>query len=301
MEDRDNRKAAVPPVALPRLDVGTRTLGYLREVARQPTFTEAAQVLGVSQPALSQSLANLERRLGVALFEQDGRRRRFTQAGELVSEFAAEVIGRTGELQARLDAHRAGSAGLLRVGLIDAATLYLLPAALASFCASRPEVRLLVVVEATDALCDRLAGFDLDLAFCVGHNRPGLMATHICTETLHVYAKQPTEDPCSVDWALYPTGSRTRALIEAGLDDRGIAPMVAMESRNPDVLRQMAEVGLAWTVLPEAVGSRSEGLVEVFPEPVAARPLVLMRRDAAPPDPRAHAMESLARAAVAEL
>lgn len=283
---------------LPRLDVSTRTLSYLQEAARLSTFTEAADELGVSQPALSQSLAVLEKRLGLDLFEQDGRRRRLTEAGEMMSQFAAEVLGRTGELQARLDAYRTGSTGLLRIGLIDAAALYLLPEALAGFRNTRPDVRLRVVVEATDLLCDRLADFDLDLVFCVGHDRDGLTASPICQEALRVYARNPQEDPAEVDWALYPGGSRTRALIDKGLADAGIAPSVTMESRNPEVLRQLAEVGLTWTVLPERVGSRAGGLSDVFSEPAATRTLVLMRRSTAPSDPRAEALETLARKAV---
>ena len=278
-------------------DLSTRTLLYLREVARQPTFTEAAQALGVSQPALSLNLSNLESRMGIALFEQDGRLRRLTQAGELVSDFAAEVLGRTWELQERLEAHRSGGAGLLRIGLIDAATLYLLPTALASFRAAFPEVRLSVVVEATDVLCDRLAEFELDLAFCVNHERAGLAASPICTEALRVYAREPAEDPSEVDWALYPEGSRTRALINKGLAAAGVTPSVALESRNPEVLRQITEVGLAWTVLPEAI---AWGLSEAFPEPVAVRPLVMMRRSGGAPDPRADSLEELAREAVSQ-
>ena len=282
----------------PPLDVSTRTLSYLHEAARLSTFSEAADELGVSQSALSQGLAVLEKRLGLKLFEQDGRRRRLTQAGEMMAQFATEVLGRTGELQARLDAYRAGRTGLLRVGLIDAATLYLMPEALAGFRKARPDVRLQVVVEATDLLCDRLVGFDLDLAFCVGHDREGITASPICEEALRVYARDPQEDPAEADWALYPAESRTRGLIDKGLADAGLTPSVRMESRNPEVLRQLAEVGLAWTILPEAVGSRSAGLSDVFPDPVATRPLVLMSRSGAPRDPRAETLAALARQAV---
>ncbi|MGI8550703.1 MAG: helix-turn-helix domain-containing protein, partial [Dehalococcoidia bacterium] len=51
-------------------------LGYLGEVVRHGSLGGAAEALHVSQPALSQALAELERRLGVALFERSGRGRR---------------------------------------------------------------------------------------------------------------------------------------------------------------------------------------------------------------------------------
>ncbi len=279
----------------PPLQVNTRSLAYLHKVAELSTFTEAADEFGISQPALSQSLSQLEQRLGVDLFEQDGRRRRLTEAGRMVAEFASEVLGRAGELQTWIDSHRHGAAGMLRIGLIDAATLYLLPSALTGFRETHPDVEMRVVVDSTDALCDLLLRYELDLAFAVGPAVAGLTAESIGTEALRIYASDPAADPAQVEWALYPAGSRTRALIDAGLAERGIRPAVTLTSQNPDVLRQMASVGLAWTVLPEAVGGRDSDLSDVAGEAIAHRPLVLLRRDSAPADPRVEALGRLAR------
>ena len=59
--------------ALPDLTI--RQLEYLVAVAEAPTWAEAADVVGVSPSALSQGLAELERRVGVELFDRVGRRR----------------------------------------------------------------------------------------------------------------------------------------------------------------------------------------------------------------------------------
>ena len=283
----------------PPLQVNTRTLAYLNKVAELSTFTEAADEFGISQPALSQSLSQLEQRLGVDLFEQDGRRRRLTEAGRMVAEFASEVLGRAGELQTWINSHRHGTAGLLRIGLIDAATLYLLPEALTSFRETHPDVEIRLVVDSTDALCDRLLRYELDLAFAVGPAVTGLTAESVGAEGLRIYARDAAADPMQVEWALYPVGSRTRALIDTGLAERDIHPLVTLTSQNPDVLRQVASMGPAWTVLPEAVGGRDPGLTDVAGEAIAYRPLVLLRRDSAPADPRVDALSLLARDAAA--
>ncbi|MYI56182.1 MAG: LysR family transcriptional regulator, partial [Acidimicrobiia bacterium] len=269
------------------------------KVAELSSFTEAARTFGISQPALSQSLSQLEQRLGVVLFEQDGRRRRLTEAGRMAADFAAEVLGRTGELETWIRSQQHGDAGRLRIGLTDAATLYLLPDALMIFRETHPGVEMQLVVDSTSALCDLLARYELDLVFAVGPPPEGLIGEALGTEELRVYARRSdgTADPSAagVEWALPPAGSRTRALIEAGLADRGIEAVVTLTSQNPDVLRQVAAVGLAWTVLPEAVGGNDPELVDVLGEAVAHRPLAMMRRESAPEDARVAALSRLAR------
>ena len=281
------------------LNVSTRALAHLQKVAELSSFTEAARRFGISQPALSQSLSQLEQRLGVVLFEQDGRRRRLTEAGRMVADFAAEVLGRTGELETWIRSQQDGDAGRLRIGLTDAATLYLLPDALMIFRETHPGTEMQLVVDSTSALCDRLARYDLDLVFAVGPPPEGLTGEVLGTEELRVYARrsEAPADPAAagVEWALPPEGSRTRALIEAGLAERGIEPTVTLTSQNPDVLRQVAAVGLAWTVLPEAVGGSDPELRDVLGEAVARRPLAMMRRESAPDDARVASLSRLAR------
>ena len=281
------------------LNVSTRALAYLRKVAELSSFTDAARHFGISQPALSQSLSQLEQRLGVVLFEQDGRRRRLTEAGRMVADFAEEVLGRTGELETWIRSQQRGDAGRLRIGLTDAATLYLLPDALMIFRETHPGTEMQLVVDSTSALCDLLARYDLDLVFAVGPPPEGLTGEVLGTEELRVYARRgdgtAPPDATEVEWALPPAGSRTRALIEAGLAARGLEPVVTLTSQNPDVLRQVAAVGLAWTVLPEAVGGNDPELVDVFGEAVAHRPLTMMRRESAPEDARVAALSGLAR------
>ncbi|MQC17370.1 MAG: LysR family transcriptional regulator, partial [Chloroflexi bacterium] len=144
------------------LSVHLQQLAYLREVARSGTFTAAAQRLHVSQPALSQSLAELERRVGIPLFEAQGRRRVLTEAGQEAVRFATDVLGRTAEFRAWAEAYRAGAQGTLTVGMIDAASLYALPGAVRTFREAYPEVHLQLVVDTSGALVERLERYEID-------------------------------------------------------------------------------------------------------------------------------------------
>src|SRR5690606_22649415 len=217
-------------------------LVYLREVERSDTFTEAARRLHVSQPALSQSLAELERRVGLPLFEARGRRRELTEVGREAARYASEVLGRAAEFRVWVAAYRAGGAGTLAVGMVDAASLYALPGAVRELREQHSEVHLQLVVATPAALIVRLQRYELDLAFVVAPVSGEFDAVEVGREPLHVYA--PVDDarqPEEVEWVLYPEGSHTRQQIDEGLARMGIVPRVTLESHNPQVLRQMVE------------------------------------------------------------
>jgi DNA-binding transcriptional LysR family regulator len=279
------------------LNVHLHQLTYLREVARRGSLSAAAAALHVSQPALSQSLAELARRLNVPLLEPQGRGRRLTAAGREVLRFAEETLAGAAALERRLDALRGGESGSLTVGMIDAASLYVLPEVVRRYRAAYPGVELKLTVDTSDALLRRLRNFELDLAFVVGPVTDPLFASvELLREPLYLYA--PAADATDIEaarWVLYPEGSRTRAIIDDALAQRGIVPSVALESSNPAVLRQMVALGLGWSVLPPVIAEDPAGAAGVRRgDPLAERPLHAACRRDGPPDPRAEAFLALA-------
>lgn len=258
-----------------------RSLRYLQEVQRSGSFTEAAWELGISQPALSHSLAELSKRLGVVLFRRDGRRRVLTEAGQRVARYADQVIGQTTDLLRWLKSWERGEVGSLRVGMIDTVGLYTLPAGLSRLQEELPDIELQLVVAESAELLSMLGDYQVDLAFVVGPAGARYNTKPVTIERMHVYslAQDPeatTRDPDAYEptaegWALYPPGSRTRLLIEQGLAQLGIRPEVALESAHPTVLRQMAVLGYARTVLPRQVAEVGPG------SPLDEGPLVALR------------------------
>ena len=258
-----------------------RSLRYLQEVQRSESFTEAAWELGISQPALSHSLAELARRLGVALFRRDGRRRVLTEAGKRVASYADQVIGQTTDLVRWLESWERGEVGSLRVGMIDTVGLYTLPSGLSRLQEEVPEIDLQLVVAESAELLSMLDDYQVDLVFVVGPAGARYNSKSITAERMHVYS--PAEDlsvrsgdadafePTPEGWALYPPGSRTRLLIDQGLAQLGVRPEVALESAHPTVLRQMAVLGYARTVLPSQVAEAGPG------SPLNEGPLVALR------------------------
>lgn len=239
--------------ALP--DLSIRQLEYLVAVADSPNWASAASTVGVSPSALSQGLAELERRVGMPLFDRQGRRRTLRPGAKEVLAHARHVVALTGDLAAWVDRTRTGGSGRLRVGMIDAAAIGHFPNALRSFRGAHPDLDLRLSVGPSGQLFDDLERGALDLAICVEPARPrrGIEMEALRTEELAVYSPdrtRPTRPSTWGPWVLFPEGSHTRALIVDALRELGAPIEIVAESHQPDVLRAMVGLGLGWTVLP---------------------------------------------------
>lgn len=278
-------------------DLSIRQLDYLVAVADEPTWARAAERVGVSPSALSQGLAELERRIGVPLFERDGRRRVVRGSAAPAVAHARQVLGLTGDLAAWARRVRDGTVGRLRVGMIDAAAVVHHSDVLRSFRSDRPEIEFLLRVGPSAGLLEQLVAGELDLVVCVEPAAPvdGVQVEVLMTEQLSVYAP-PGGDLADPErwgpWVLFPHGSHTRAAVTDALARLGAPIEVIGESHQPEVLREMVRLGTGWTVLPTAQAEHGERRLEPG-RPLTTRRLVTAIRSASVHDP---AVDELAEA-----
>ena len=280
-------------------DISIRQLEYLVAVADSPTWATAAQTVGVSPSALSQGLAELERRVGVELFEPDGRRRVLRASAAPVLDHARQVVSLTGDLVTWSDQLRGARRGRVRVGMIDVAAVDHYPDVLRAFRGDRPDVELTLSVAPSSPLLDDLRAGRLDLVVCVDPPEavPGVDLEPLRDEPIVVYAPEGTRVGTPATWGpwvLFPEGSHTRHQIVERLRELGATVRVAADSHQPDVLREMVDLGLGWTALPAA----SEGGDALVRGPTLFdRTLVLARRSGAVTDPAADELAARIRAA----
>ncbi len=282
--------------SLPNISV--QQLEYLVAVHEVPTFTDAAAAVGVTPSALSQGLAELERRLGVALFARDGRRRVPTEAAAVVLDHARAVLARTQDLARWAERRRAGTTGGVRVGMIDAAATIHCAAGLAAFRAERPAVELQLQVSPSAELLRDLVAARLDVVVCVAPSvlPGGVTATPLLEEDLAVYAPADDRSRAWGPWVMYPVGSETRTLVSEALRSAGRSVTVVAESHQPEVLAQMVALGIGWSVLPTAQVQRfGVALRRVGHEPFVRRTLLVARRADGPADPTVDALVAAIR------
>lgn len=144
-----------------------RELEVFRRVMELGSITAAAEMLHISQPAVSRTLQQAERRLGFPLFLRRKKRLLATPEAqslfpETVSAFAAfdVVQKRAGDLQA-------GRAGVLNIAAISAFANALLPAAIAKFRASRPDVAIMLHSMNALQVTTHVANYQADLGLVI--------------------------------------------------------------------------------------------------------------------------------------
>ncbi len=277
-------------------DISIRQLEYLVAVADSPTWAAAAGEIGVSPSALSQGLAELERRVGLQLFESVGRRRKLRATVMPVLEHARQVVALTRDVVVWADRLRLADTGRGSLGMIDVAAVVHFPDVLRSFRAEHAAVDLRLTVASSRTLLDDLQRGRLDIVVCVAPPEPpaGIELVPLLSEPMIVYGPPGVliGDPASWGpWVLFPSASHSHRLVIDRLAELGAPTEVAAESHQPDVLREMVLLGLGWTVLPRSQGESERGELSVG-EQILKRRLVLARRSAAVTDP---AVDELAR------
>jgi DNA-binding transcriptional LysR family regulator len=279
------------------MEFSSRQLLYLSTIDKKKTLAAAADELQITQPALSSAIIELERKLGLQLFEKKGRRKILNSSGQLVTKFANETLYRAGELSELLTIDNLGKEGTLRVGMIDAASLYLLPTAIEAFKTETPNIKLYITVNDSDTLTEQLQDFEIDIAFVVSKDDNNfdnlkLVSTLILEESLVLCNPILNGKHPMAEWALYPEKSRTRALIDEGIQVLGLEPNTIIQSSNPQILRQLVVLGLATSILPEQIAKESKNIY--VGKEIARRRITALRRANSPFDPKVASLIALA-------
>ncbi len=139
-----------------------RQLRYFDALARQLHFGRAAEECGISQPALSQQIQEMEALLGIALVERGARRLALTPKGEEIARRATRILG---DIRDLTDFARHGGgvlSGALKLGVIPSVAPYLLPKVLPLVHASFPALDLQLRETRTDQLKQELMQGRLD-------------------------------------------------------------------------------------------------------------------------------------------
>ncbi len=146
------------------MDIHTRQLRYFMELAKCLNFTKAAMNLYIAQPALSQQIADLEKQLGVTLFDRNSRSVTLTPAGKIFQSACPEILNKLENVRQQVLWAQAGLRGSLKIGY-----LYMfqpvLPAIAQAFRQRYPDVALEFFSGNLKELEIALKNQDIDIAF----------------------------------------------------------------------------------------------------------------------------------------
>jgi DNA-binding transcriptional LysR family regulator len=231
-------------------------------------FRHAAERLGVTQSAVSQQIASLEKDLGATLFERIGRRVYLTPAGEVLVREAVKVLSTVSRAREAVGAVSKADAGRLRVGASTTPGIYLLPEVLGRFRADFPLVDLDFRIANSSRIEALAVANEFDLGVC------GFRPTH--EELFEVELGEdrivPVGAPALIgkarriaprDLARWPLvarepGSATRAAVERSLASLGVELVPAFELPSPEAIVRAAEARLGYAFV--SARSAAEGI-----------------------------------------
>jgi DNA-binding transcriptional LysR family regulator len=203
-----------------------RHLQLLVAVADHGTLKRAAARVGVSQPAATQALSELERLLEVPLFERHARGMRASEAGRIVLPVVRRMLQALEASVEAMTAQLAGASGLLRVGTIPAAAVALVAPRLHAIVTRHPHLRLRLIEGTPSHLLNEVAVGSLDVVLT---RQPAELGTRFLFEPLardeaiviagsnHPLAgraRVSLDELASYPWMLPPAGVRVRELLE---------------------------------------------------------------------------------------
>ena len=226
-----------------RLDVDTELLRAFLGVAELGGFTRAAVMLNRTQSAVSVQVQKLEARLGRTLFARAGRVVRLTPDGEEFCGYARRMLALLDEAATAFAP--AGSAGPVRLGVMDDYATRILPALLSDFLRRTPAVRLEVQTGLTGAMLPRL-GRDHDLVLAM--HPAGTASGQVLRREQAVWIASPAwtaTREAVLPMALYPAGCLFRAWAVAALDGAARPWRLVYESASLGAIEAAVASGLA--------------------------------------------------------
>ena len=238
-----------------------RQLDTFLEVARQLSVSRTADLLHVTQPAVSMQIRQLEEIVGMALYEQVGRKIRLTDAGLDFQTYAICAVAQLQQLEDAMAQRRGLKKGRISLAMVSTAK-YFVPMLLVKFRQRFPDIDISLHIHNREIIMQLLARNEIDLVI-MGRSPDGLdcVATAFATNPLGVISspEHPLSRrrgaPLSIldgeQFVVREIGSGTRHAMERLFAENNIHPRIVMEMPSNETIKQavMAGMGLSFLSL----------------------------------------------------
>ena len=143
-------------------------LRIFKAIASEKSFTQAAEILFLSQPSLSKQIKTLETRLGILLLNRTSNRISLTEAGNVFLQYSERILALCEESCRALNDLKDGERGNLTVGASQTIGAYLMPRVLSLFAQSYPQINLNIQVDSTRIIANKVVERIIDIAVVGG-------------------------------------------------------------------------------------------------------------------------------------
>jgi DNA-binding transcriptional LysR family regulator len=247
------------------MELSLHRLRMLRELSRRGTVTAAAASLHYTVSAVSQQLAQLERDVGVKLFERFGRRVQLTELGLLLTEHAEEILGSVERATLALEEAQETVSVRLMAGVWASVASGLLPHALAALAGDHPGIEVRTRELAPEDTADAVRDGELDLSFVIDYSDApmpwdaGLERAVIAVERLHAAVPAGAVPSGSTSllelaehpWILASPKSHFGRAVRTACHRHGFAPVINHEVEEQSTAMAMVRAGLGVTLVSD--------------------------------------------------
>jgi|SRR5215207_1732326 len=291
-----------------------RRLRLLSELSRRRTIAEVARVVGYTPSAVSQSLAKLEREVGVTLLERDGRRVRLTPAARALAVCADRVLEELDAAEAELAAEQQTVRGEIVIGTFPSAGVGVVIPAVVDLGGRHPDLRCTVREHEPEDGIPLLRSGGLDVL--VTETYEGVDPVPIGGLDLHPLLTEPLllvlpradsggeavalETLSDAPWVSGLAGTQFATAVEQACRSAGFSPRIVHRADEALLIESLVGSGIGIALLPALARSSSESVryAQAIPPPPRRQVVALVRRGAARRPALAATLEALlARAA----
>ena len=258
------------------------------KVIEMGSFTKAAELLGYTQPALSQMIAALEKELSVKLLYRSRYGIQLTPEGERLFPSIQNSVLQYSSMRRLADEIRGIETGVIRIGTVSSVSCHWLPGVIKQFWDEHPNVQLVLHQGDYSSICEWVRVGAIDFGFVNPKSVKGL-ETHIIKsgEFLAIF---PTEHPLAEkeSVSLQDLADEPYLLLEEGaysepldaFQTAGIKPNIRLTIHDDYSIMSMVEQGLGYSILAELVLHRTDYNIVARPVvPPIIRTLALVMKD----------------------
>lgn len=269
-------------------------LDTFRLVISRGSFSGAADALGLSQPAVSLQIRQLEQSLQTRLIERTGRGVKATPAGLELLEHSEHIASVIATARAAVIQHADEISGTVIIGTGATACIHLLPPLLQQLRQQHPQLKVDVRTGNTSAIIRAVEENQVDIGLVtlpVGSQ--SVQVSPLCEEEFRLIvscdSREAVASPATpaalaaLPLIVFEPGSGTRAAIDAWFRAAGLRPTPVMELGSIEAIKRMVRAGLGYSLVPAMALAREEdrvGLSVFSLQPTLRRSLgIVMRHD----------------------
>lgn len=260
----------------------------LLKVVEVGSFTKAAEILGYTQPAMSQMIASLESELSIKLLYRSRYGVRLTPEGEHLLPSVQSTVAQYQSMQNIAGEIRGLESGVVRIGTISSISCHWLPPVIKQFWQKYPNVQLIVHQGDYTTIPEWVRTGELDFGFVTPDAVQGTDSRFLkygehraCLPKDHPLAKLPAvslEALAKEPFLLLEEGIYSEPL--AAFHAAGLEPNIRMTMHDDYSILSMVEQGLGVTILPELVLRKQNYEIVMLPtEPMVMRRISIISRN----------------------